>query len=338
MFQRILVPLDGSSRAEQALPLAMRIAHASGGTIILLTVVDSAREVFLQSRTPGPFLPFTTLEQDLAAAHNYLDQVSQRYEPVECSLEKQVDLGNPAQQILARAEAVTVPPVDLIVLFSRGRGYTGIKRWLLGSVAQKIARHSPVPVLILPDQEEPSASLFLKGTRSVRVLVSLDGSALAEMALAPALHLSWALSAPRPAHLHLIQIVPLGEPLQVTDISQRGEQRYEMISEAQAQAVTTATTYLQAVQQRAQREAESPEQLQMTSAVTVDPDVAAALLRCAEGNGGENGADMIAITTHGATGLSRWLVGSITERLLHATRLPLLVVRSLSIREQDRVP
>src|SRR5690349_16677894 len=76
MLQHILVPLDGSSRAEQALPVAARLARATGGTITLLSIVDLAHEA-VSYRMPGPYLPPDTIERDLSAAQSYLDQVSQ---------------------------------------------------------------------------------------------------------------------------------------------------------------------------------------------------------------------------------------------------------------------
>ena len=170
MFQHILVPLDGSSRAEQVLPVAARLARASGATIRLLTVVDSAHEAISYSMA-GPYMPPDTIERDLTTARSYLDEVSQQFLLIGVSVEKQVDLGNPAAMALLHAEALTERPIDLIVMSSHG--YTGFQRWLLGSVAEKIAREAPVPVLILREGE----SVRFAGMSAIRALVLVDASA-----------------------------------------------------------------------------------------------------------------------------------------------------------------
>ncbi len=80
--------------------------------------------------------------------------------------------------------------------------------------------------------------------------------------------------------------------------------------------------------------------LSVTWSVTIDDDIAAGIVRMAEngedveGGGAFDGCDVIAMATHGYSGLQRWTVGSITERVLHATRLPLLIVRPTDMREK----
>src|SRR5579883_1370993 len=77
MFQHLLVPLDGSSRAEQALPVAARLARVSGAAITLVTVVDLAHEALLYQMAE-PSLSPQVIDQDLTEARAYLDRVSQR--------------------------------------------------------------------------------------------------------------------------------------------------------------------------------------------------------------------------------------------------------------------
>jgi cell division protease FtsH len=99
------------------------------------------------------------------------------------------------QRILYSIEAQAI---DLVVMCSRGE--TGFKRWPLGSVAQKIIRHSPVPVLVLHESAGTLSNQHPAGQRPVRILVALDGSSLAEAALEPAVALATALSAPGQEH------------------------------------------------------------------------------------------------------------------------------------------
>ena len=143
MFERILVPLDGSPRAEQAIPVATQIARASGGSVILLQVVSPPID-YGGGLTQTPLMTEQVIETELAMSSGYLDRVTKARELAEIETTTEVMFGLPAQDILAIAESRSV---DLIVMCSHGR--TGFTRWVLGSVAQKIAHHCPVPLLVL---------------------------------------------------------------------------------------------------------------------------------------------------------------------------------------------
>lgn len=147
MFRHILVPLDGSARAEHVLPVAAKLARASQGTITLLRVVDLAHGALFYG-TAGPYIGERILEEDLSIARDYLDDWRFDHSLEGIGLQRRVVPGNPAAAILAQAAK---PPIDLAVISSHG--YTGMKRWFLGSVAEKVARHALVPVLILRDQK-----------------------------------------------------------------------------------------------------------------------------------------------------------------------------------------
>lgn len=323
MFQHILVPLDGSSRAEQVLPVAMRLARASGATIMLFTVVESTHET-VAYRMARPYMPPQTIERDLAAAQSYLDGVSQRSFLAGISVEKQIDLGNPAVMILSRAEALREQPIDLIVMSSHG--YTGVRRWFLGSVAEKIARHAPVPVLILREGEPLRTHVRFDGMSAIRALVPMDASVRSLDVIPPAAHLVAALSSPEHGHLQLTQIVVGPENISQTE-------RDELLREAGQN--------LAAIGQRIQADVDSRLHLTISWAISVEGDIAEGIVSMAENGeqraevGDAEQCDLIAMTTHGATGLGKWAVGSITERVLRATRLPLFIVRPADIIEQE---
>src|SRR5579883_1324827 len=325
MFQHLLVPLDGSSCAEQVLPVAARLVRASGGTITLLKIVRLAPEA-ASYRMEGPFLPQTLFKQDLAEARDYLDHVSQRSELAGIILDKQVDLGDPAATLLSHVEQQSI---DLVVMSSHG--YTGMKRWLLGSVAEKIARYTPAPVLILRKAEPLRTHIRFDGMCAVRALVPLDTSARSQDVIPPAAALVSALSSPEHGHLQLTHVVVLPEDA--------GEAEKEAL-------LREAGQYLDAVG-RSIREglaAQGGRDLHLTFswAVSIDSDIAEGIVRMAENGeqsvavGSSQRCDLIAMTTHGAAGLHRWAVGSITERVLHATRLPLLIVRPADMIEKER--
>jgi nucleotide-binding universal stress UspA family protein len=183
MVKRILVPLDGSTLAARAIPVAARIARASAGSMLFLRVVSTASEFGVYMDEPSPLMQ-EALEEDLNAANHYLSEVSQSQTLAGIEIDTGIFTGSAALKIVDIARA---QDIDLIVMCSRGE--SSIKRWVMGSVAHKVVRHSSVPVLVLRDSGEKSAHLYQEQERPLRVLVTLDGSPLAEMALEPVIQL-----------------------------------------------------------------------------------------------------------------------------------------------------
>ncbi len=317
MLKKILVPLDESLRAERALPVAARIARASKGCIVLAEVISPPVD-YAGSLAPVPLVTAEMIESELKQAESYLKAVASS--PVLAGIETRTQAlyGIPAQALLALSQE---EGIDLIVLCSHGR--TGFARWVLGSVAQKLTHESAVPVLVLreggPELASPQPETC---GRLTRAFVSLDGSRLSEAVLQPATEVALALAAPAPAALHLTQVVKI-----FPTSEEQGS-----LSALNQQAVEEAGTYLAAVKARLQQQ--FPESfLAITTSVSLDNDIAAALIRTAEageegvGSAEGKGCNLIAMSTHGRGGLKRWMVGSITERVLDATRLPMLIVR-----------
>ncbi|HET8852401.1 MAG TPA: universal stress protein [Ktedonobacteraceae bacterium] len=334
MFQRqkdtkILIPLDGSLRAEQAIPVAARIARASGGSVMLLRVVSIPVEY-----TPHMYGSYSTAvvhnlrDAKLEEAKHYLAATAQSEPLVGIRTETEAFSGAAAPTIL---DVARKQHIDLIVMCSHG--YTGFKRWMLGSVAQQVARHSSAPVLVLRDGGSLPTSSFPDPARPLRALmglVALDGSELAESALVPAAHLVAALAAPARGILQLTYVVPF--PASEHEESNRSRTD----SYAKEQAIYEAESYLSAVADRLRSL-----HLGVVCSVTAGEDVADALIRIAEqgeaveSTGLMGSCDLLVMATHGRSGWQRWTMGSVTERVLGATRLPLLIVRTCP---PDKIP
>src|SRR5581483_4597586 len=201
MFQRLLVPLDGSSRAEQALPVAARLARASGGTVVLLRVVSPPTEL-APSTAAGQETSPGLIDADFAEATHYLQRVTRMSSLLDIHTETVVISGEAVATILSTVDA---RQIDLIVLCSHG--YTGMKRHVLGSVAEQIAHYAPAPVFLLREGEAESAVFHHHGFDLLRVLVPLDGSPRAKAALVPAMQLLGLLAAPEHRALHLTRVV-----------------------------------------------------------------------------------------------------------------------------------
>ncbi len=320
MFQRILVPLDGSRRAEQALPVAAHLARASGGTLVLIRAVYMIHEMIPYAGA-GAILPETAQSiNDISIddAKDYLQRVATSNLLAHVQVESEVIWGEAASTILAAAERHRA---DLIVMCSHG--YTGLTRWIMGSVAEKVSHHSPVPILMLREHGLPLAETGPQAMRPMSALLPLDGSERAQAAIEPASQLIAALSGQQQGQLHLSQAVVLPMITEESGLSER-----EAI-------IYAAGRYLESVEEQIRGGKIAPSvtalNLKLTWSVTIDDDIAAAIVRLAED--GEEGlcerCDIIAMASHGYSGLQRWTVGSVTERVLHSTRMPLLIVRSV---------
>lgn len=342
MFQRILVPLDGSTRAEQAVPVAARIGRASGGSVVLLRVADlspTSRPHLPGSCESGPPMPpppaWTPDAVAVSQRHaaDYLEGVARTDGLPDCAPETEV----PASPSVAAAILTTAQAqhADLIVLCSHG--HSGHLRWPLGSIAEKVVHHAAVPVLLLREPSR-SATLVHPGLRGpLRLLVPLDGSELAESVLVPAASTLAALAAPGPAAMHLVRVLESRDVMLAPGPWSRDE---SVTKDARDWALREGKAYLSAVADRLHHGVTAELPLVVTWSAIFDdhpgsypPDVAAALLRTADVGEATEGAapagrcDLIAMTTHGQGGLRQWTMGSIAERVLSATPLPMLIVR-----------
>lgn len=321
MFQHILVPLDGSACAERALPVAAQIARATHGTLVLARALPVPIEAGWNVIGSAPLME-EALDRAVDEAEHYLARVAQS--PIVAGLETNTKLltSTPVTSILAATRSLHA---DLIVMCSRGA--TGITHWMTGSVTQEVVRHSPVPVLALRDGCEQRTGSYPDVSRplhSFTTVVALDGSHLAEEALVPAATLTAALAAPARGGLHLTRVVKLPTT---------GKQ-HSMESGTREQALYEAKRYLREVTEQLFEGPVANLDLTLTWSVAMGEDVAQTLIRVAEHGEDARGVrvfggyDMLAMVTHGRSGLPRWMLGSVTEQALTTTRLPLFIVHT----------
>lgn len=156
MYQRIVVPLDGSDLAEQALPHAEELARLTGAPLHLVRVVDVAR--LERAGLYGLAIEYSAfaliLEDERTAAREYLKAIGQTL------LDRGATVTTEQREGLVARELLTLMrPGDLLVMASHGRG--GLARWFLGSVAEEVVRRATVPVLLIrsrPSEPQPAAS------------------------------------------------------------------------------------------------------------------------------------------------------------------------------------
>jgi nucleotide-binding universal stress UspA family protein len=304
MFNTILVPLDGSSFAGQALPWALAIARRANASLNL--VRGHVRYALKEPASRcGPFAPVEEAgckrqEQTyLDATARWLASVS----PVRTTtalIPGGVAAVNPDDLV----EHVRSRGADLIVMATHGRG--PVSRFFLGSVADELIRRSAAPVLLVQPRE-PAPSL-LPGPTVGRVLVPLDGSALAEQALGPAADLARLFE----AECTLLRVVP---PTAVLPHSGAAHPALASSGEAEARE------YLARLAERLRAEG-----LRARARLVVSRHAEEAILEEAR----SSGSGLIALATHGRGGVSRMVLGSVADKVIRGSAVPVLVQRHAS--------
>ncbi|HEU5208662.1 MAG TPA: universal stress protein [Longimicrobiales bacterium] len=288
MAATILVPLDSSRFGEHALPVAVGIARRTGARVHVV----HCHEPPLPPMYPVSGAPYDaqldrTLREQEAA---YLARVADRVLQT-CGVAVRTDLLN-APTVPTLVSYATDAEVDLIVMTTHGRG--GISRAWLGSVADALVRRTSVPVLLLRPRDEDVVMTCEPQTS--HMLIPLDGSDLSEGILSPAL----ALAQLSGARITLLQVMAP----QPVDSDARSERR-------------AAQRYLESVARRVAAD------IEIDIAVETHASPAVAILEYA----GLHGADLIALATHGRGGWSRVTLGSVADKVVRGTMMPVLLYR-----------
>jgi nucleotide-binding universal stress UspA family protein len=312
----VLAPIDGSARALHAVPWAARLAGRDG-TVVLFRAVppepDYIKAIF-DFAGAGDASAQRIRDEWTAVAQGDLDEAAGLLESSNVTVERLIAEGEAEEAIVAAAER---RGVDMIVMASHGRGAIG--RAVFGSVADRVARTATVPVLILrtPTDDMPHDPVVVR-----RIVVPLDGSELAEEALPIAVTASRHLGAP----IHIVRAVDpassipfapgvLGPtPLVTSEVSDRIWREIE--AEAR-QSVSQAVA-------KVQREG-----------VAVDGATLTGSPFFAISDASEPG-DLIVLTSHGRSGVGRWLLGSVAEKLVREAPAPVLLVPARERVEEAR--
>jgi nucleotide-binding universal stress UspA family protein len=301
MYTRMLIPLDGSKLAENVLPYARTLTRALDVRVELLSVVDSmdfARTSHAgHARDLGAIVEAVTRE-----SKQYLESVARSFtgSTVTCVVEQ----GQPEEVIIEKAAG---DKGTLIGMATRGR--SGIHRWLMGSVAEKVLRGATNPLLLVRGNEEGKRD----GAATLKsIVVPLDGSKLAESVLPRAMELSKKLS------LEIVLTrayqIPLSSTYAVADAP------YIPNSDALLNVVREETgAYLEAKVNELRGNG-----IEKVSSVLMVGSGADEIIELARGTPD----NLIAMCTHGRSGVKRWALGSVTEKVVRHSGDPVLVVRA----------
>jgi len=147
MYERILVPLDGSTVGEAALPyvesLASKLAPANRVEITLIQVISDLTFDFLTEQDAAQLPhPQNELEQIKSLSQAYLEKIADRLRSKGLEVKTMVTEGHAAEEILKASQQFNV---DLIAMSTHGR--SGLGRWAMGSITDKVLHESAIPVL-----------------------------------------------------------------------------------------------------------------------------------------------------------------------------------------------
>jgi nucleotide-binding universal stress UspA family protein len=300
MYRSILVPLDGSTFGEHALPAALGIARRCGASLQVIRV----HTAFVLAES-GLVYDERVDRQLREQEQDYLEAVVKRVQavspvPVTCVLRDGLVTDGICEQ-------VTASNAELIVMTTHGRG--ALSRFWLGSVADNLIRRAPVPILLQRPQK--TAPELTQEPVLRHVLIPLDGSTLAEQVLEPAIALGQLFG----ADFTLLRIVkPVlfagHDPTLLRDPA-LGEPATEQL-QAEARA------YLEAVAQPLRAQS-----LRVQTQALVNTQPAVAILEQSL----EAPDGVVTLATHGRGGLSRALLGSVADKIVRGATVPVLVCR-----------
>ena len=282
MFEKILVSLDGSELAEAALPYGRELAECLGSEIHMLGVCDLPR------------LPERLLKA-------YVDDSASKFKRAGLRAKATVICGTPADVILEYAEKAGI---DLIIMSTHGR--SGLTRWVLGSVADKVLHSVTVPLFLI-NAKKAEAVVERKTFR--KVLLPLDGSDTGEAAVPFAEELA------RKTNARLLLLSVMMPAYRITAAQDYPGVDLEPIMKAQRES---AENYLHDVEAKLKQKGIT------TSSDTMVGSAAETILDYSK----EKQVDLIAMSTHGRSGFGRWILGSVTDKVVRASEIPVMVMRA----------
>lgn len=302
MLEHVLVPLDSSKLSEQILPFIGYIVESVHSRITLLHVVDTDALPHL----PGNRYKELTeqlLEREKDLARRYLrairDHMGANEEAVSC----EVIPGSPAEAIVSYAHS---QGIGLIAMTTHGR--SGLNRWFMGSVADKVLHTATVPLLLFRPQNVSAPP----APQIQTLLLPLDGSPMAESALPMAEFLARALA----LEVLVARAVP-NYALPFSDPYTFGDPAYSV--ELLELATKDAADYLDKTVNCLRLKG-----LKAERCLLLQGDTAGQIIDLA----GKTRNVLVVMSTRGRSGLGRWVLGSVADRVVRGSGCPVLLFRS----------
>ena len=310
MYRNILVPLDGSTFSEHALPLAIGLARRAQATLRLVHVRNPLGAVYAEAAVAYD----SDLDRELKLREEtYLEDLAARVRSAAGVSARVALLEGPVAPAIQAAVAGTES--QLVVMTTHGRG--PFARAWLGSVADELTRSLPVPLLLVrPGEDTPDLA---RDVALRHLLLPLDGSALAEAMIEPALTLGTLSDADYTLLRVIKPILPIPHETEAAALNARIILAMRAkIEEMQHAMHRDAQSYLDAVAQRLRERS-----FRVHTKVAVESQPAIAILREAV----PPAIDAVALEAHGRHGLPRLFLGSVADKVIRGAAVPVLVHR-----------
>jgi nucleotide-binding universal stress UspA family protein len=299
MFKDIMLPVDGSHFSELALPLALRVARRTGARLHLVRVhtvsVQTAESIVADN--------YDELVRDWE--RDALTSAAERARMAGVAVTAEL-LDGPVVTALQRY--IEAANIELVVMSTHGR--SGIKRAVMGSVAEQCVRKTDVPILLLrPRADDDVVPTDFADWR--RIMVPLDGSEESEAVLPHAVKFA------RLAGAELVLMRAAVAPFDVA-ITIGPEALKDYLARVKAQAESYLLDIANSL----------PADIKVTHATITAERAPEAIIHCAE----RESADLVAMATQGRSGWSRIAAGSVAEAVLHRAATPILLIKGATER------
>ena len=282
MYEKILVPLDGSEVAEQAMPYVEQMAQRLKSEIILITVC----------------LPGDPLERALT---EYIERRAEKIQSLGVKTRSLCIEGEPATSIINFAEK---NKVGLIVISTHGK--TGVSNWPLGSIASKVVQRSNIPVFLVRSTHPGKAPAEIELSK---ILVTLDSSRFSEAIIPYVEKLAKSMN----SEVTLLRVIESAKLPQLA--AYRDREKYE--KDFMAKMEREAERYLDK-----KKTALAGKGVKVNSAFLTGKPIET-ILQYSE----EKSVNLVALTTHGFSGISKWAYGSVASKIIEGSPKPVLLVR-----------
>ncbi|MBN1176323.1 MAG: universal stress protein [Dehalococcoidales bacterium] len=298
MYNRIMVPLDGSELAEVTLWYAARLTGRLKAALTLVYVSP-------QDELASPHMHECYLKDVVARVKKDADKAAKETGGKNITVDFKMLRGDPAEEIVDYADKAKI---DLIILSTQGK--SGIKRWPLGNVANKVVGATRKQVLLI--RAKGAKTDVYKGSLK-KVLVPVDGSKQSESILRYITHLAKALDLDITLQHVWVQGVP-------TYFTREGIKRGEKEKKQ-------AKNYILRLESRMKSKGVRTE---VVFGDTMQGSEAEEIIKLAE----EGKYSMVAMATHGWSAVERWIFGSTTNKVLNEGSTPLLLARPIKSRKK----
>jgi nucleotide-binding universal stress UspA family protein len=298
MFERILLPLDGSELAEAVLPYAEELAGELGSEVVL-------QHVRGHERPYQEHMHRVYLDRVADSVRNNIGKT--RHTGAEVKVTAKIATGEPAESICSLIET---DKIDLIVMTSVSSSGISIGK-MLGSVTDHVCRTVPIPVMLIRPKNIKENG---KNRLISHLLIPLDGSELSELALP----VGEELGAKLKASITLFQMANMIRMYDSGDGSGTGFVNYARFDDEEKARVSAAMA--------AKDKELKGRGLDSSYVVTSGFDAAGEIMEVSK----KVGADLVVMSTHGRSGPARWVLGNVAEKVLRHGDSPLLLVHAKS--------